>query len=201
MVRIRYNILLIGVLSLQTFWVAGQNIITEEGYTILPITLIDGDTIPNAYIKPVAIYSPRKFKGKRDYREYQRLIRNLKAAYPYSQVAKNKILEMNSHFQTLKTKRERDAYVKVVEKQMRQEFESKLVKLTISQGRILIKLIDRELGRSSYDLVKDLKGGTSAVFWQTIARIFGSNLKTKFDPEGEDKLLNELVVQLEQGLI
>ncbi len=201
MVRIICNILLVGIFSLLTFWAAGQNIITEEGYTILPITIVDGDTIPNAYIKPIAIYSPRKFKGKRDYREYQRLIRNLKAAYPYSQVAKNKILEMNSHFQTIKTKRERDAYVKVVEKQMRQEFESKLVKLTISQGRILIKLIDRELGRSSYDLVKELKGGTSAVFWQTIARVFGSNLKTKFDPEGEDKLLNELVIQLEQGLI
>jgi hypothetical protein len=84
---------------------------------------------------------------------------------------------------------------------MRTEFEGQLVKLTITQGRILIKLIDRELGHSSYDLVKNLKGGTSAFFWQTIARIFGSNLKTKFDPQGEDKVLNELIVQLEMGMI
>lgn len=193
--------ILLLILFALPFMANSQQWVTEEGFTILPVTIVNGDTIPNAYIKPVAIYSPRKFKSKRDYREYQRLIRNLKAAYPYSQVAKSKVLEMNAHFKTLSTKRERDAYVREVEKQMRQEFESQLVRLTITQGRILIKLIDRELGRSSYDLVKELKGGTSAVFWQTVARIFGSNLKAKFDPEGEDRLLNELVIQLEQGLI
>jgi hypothetical protein len=179
----------------------GQQMVTIDGYTILPARVVDGDTIPNAVIQSVTIFSPRKFKGNRDYRQYQRLIRNLKAAYPYAQIAKNTMNEMESHFKTLKTKRERDAYVKEVEKKMRAEFESQLVKLTVSQGKILIKLIDRELGHSSYDLVKDLKGGTSAVFWQTVARIFGSNLKTKFDPEGEDKMLNELIVQLEMGLI
>lgn len=178
-----------------------QQIVTIDGYTILPATVIEGDTLPNAVIQGVTIFSPRKFKSKRDYREYQRLIRNLKAAYPYAQIAKSTMSEMEQHFQTLNTKSERDAYVKEVEKRMRAEFESQLVKLTITQGRILIKLIDRELGHSSYDLVKNLKGGTSAIFWQTIARIFGSNLKTKFDPQGEDKLLNQLVIQLEMGMI
>ncbi len=189
------------LLTLLPFGLQAQQIVTIEGYTVLPATIIDGDTIPNAVIQGVTVFSSRKFNSKRDYREYQRLIRNLKAAYPYAQIAKNKMNEMEQHFQTLKTKRERDAYVKVVENQMRTEFEGQLVKLTITQGRILIKLIDRELGHSSYDLVKNLKGGTSAFFWQTIARIFGSNLKTKFDPQGEDKVLNELIVQLEMGMI
>ncbi len=198
MQKFKYILLLLNLLP---FVLQAQQIITIDGYVILPATIINGDTIPNAVIKGVTVYLPRKFKSKRDFREYQRLIRNLKAAYPYSQIAKSKMNEMEQHFQTLKTKRERDAYVKEVEKQMRDEFESQLVKLTITQGRILIKLIDRELGHSSYDLVKNLKGGTSAFFWQTIARIFGSNLKTKFDPEGEDKLLNELVIQLEMGMI
>lgn len=198
MQKLKYIVFL---LTLLPFGLQAQQIITIEGYTVLPATIIEGDTLPNAVIQGVTVFSPRKFKSKSDYREYQRLIRNLKAAYPYSQIAKNKMSEMEQHFQTLKSKRERDAYVKEVEKQMRTEFEGQLVKLTITQGRILIKLIDRELGHSSYDLVKNLKGGTSAFLWQTIARIFGSNLKAKFDPEGEDKLLNELVVQLELGMI
>lgn len=179
----------------------GQQMVTIDGYTILPARVVDGDTIPNAVIQSVTVLSPRKYKSKRDYRQHQRLIRNLKAAYPYAQIAKNTMSEMENHFQTLNTKKERDAYIKEVEKKMRTDFESQLVKLTVTQGRILIKLIDRELGRSSYDLVKDLKGGTSAVFWQTVARIFGSNLKAKFDSEGEDKMLNELIVQLEMGMI
>jgi hypothetical protein len=193
------NIILFFLLIPLVSW--GQQMVTIDGYTILPARVVDGDTIPNVVIQSVTVFSPRRYKSKRDYRQHQRLIRNLKAAYPYAQIAKNTMSEMENHFQTLNTKKERDAYIKEVEKKMRADFESQLVKLTVSQGRILIKLIDRELGRSSYDLVKDLKGGTSAVFWQTVARIFGSNLKVKFDSEGEDKMLNELIVQLEMGMI
>ncbi|NLI87857.1 MAG: DUF4294 domain-containing protein, partial [Bacteroidales bacterium] len=76
-----------------------------------------------------------------------------------------------------------------------------LRKFTVSQGKMLMKLIDRETGATSYDLVKELKGGFSATFWQGVARLFGSNLKVKFDPEGEDKLLNELIGLYEKGLL
>ena len=91
--------------------------------------------------------------------------------------------------------------MKQVERELRAEFEDQLVKLTISQGRLLIKLIDREIGRTSYDVIRDLRGGVSAVFWQTIARIFGSNLKSEFHAIGEDKLLNELILLHEHGLL
>ena len=143
----------------------------------------------------------RKFASKRDYREHQRLVRNLKIVYPYAQIAKYKISEMDVHYRTLKTDKEKKAYVKQVERELRAEFEDQLVKLTISQGRLLIKLIDREIGRTSYDVIRDLRGGVSAVFWQTIARIFGSNLKSEFHAIGEDKLLNELILLHEHGLL
>lgn len=179
--------------------VLAQKPLTVDGYTILPTTVINGDTLPNALIPAVVVFPQRKFKSKAEYRQYQRLIRNIKIVYPYSQIAKAKVNEMETQFRLLKTDKEREQYIKQVEREMRREFEPQLVNLTISQGRLLIKLIDREIGKTSYDLIKELKGGVSAVFWQTIARIFGSNLKTEFNHEGEDKLINELIILYEHG--
>ena len=178
---------------------SSQKPLTVDGYTILPTTVINGDTLPNALIPAVVVFPQRKFKSKAEYRQYQRLIRNIKIVYPYSQIAKAKVNEMETQFRLLKTDKEREQYIKQVEREMRREFEPQLVNLTISQGRLLIKLIDREIGKTSYDLIKELKGGVSAVFWQTIARIFGSNLKTEFNHEGEDKLINELIILYEHG--
>lgn len=181
--------------------IAQSRPIEKDGYTFVPITVLDGDTIPNVLIPQVVVFPQRKFASKRDYRQYQRLIRNVKVVYPYAQVAKYKISEMEVHYRTLKTDAERKAYVKQVEKELREEFEDQLVKLTISQGRLLIKLIDREVGKTTYSVIRELRGGVSAVFWQTIARIFGSNLKTEFDSVGEDKILNEIIILYEHGLI
>ncbi len=180
---------------------SAQKVIEIDGFKVLPATVIDGDTIPNVLIPQIVVFPTRKFASKRDYREHQRLVRNLKIVYPYAQIAKYKISEMDVHYRTLKTDKEKKAYVKQVERELRAEFEDQLVKLTISQGRLLIKLIDREIGRTSYDVIRDLRGGVSAVFWQTIARIFGSNLKSEFHAIGEDKLLNELILLHEHGLL
>ena len=176
-----------------------QRSVTIDGYTVLPVIVIEGDTLPNALIPQVVVFPARKFKNDREYRQYKRLIKNIKIVYPYSQIAKNKLNEMEYQFRTLKTEKEKEAYVKKVEYEMRKEFESQLVNLTITQGRLLIKLIDREVGKTTYDVINQLKGGVSAVFWQTIARIFGSNLKSEFDTNGEDRLINELIILYENG--
>ena len=81
------------------------------------------------------------------------------------------------------------------------EFEEELRSLTITQGRLLIKLIDRETGHTSFELVRELRGSFPAFFWQTIARLFGSNLKTKFDPAGEDELIDQIILLIESGQI
>ena len=106
---------------------------------------------------------------------------------------------MSAHLLTLKTEKDKRAYIKQVEREIHEEFEGDLKKLTITQGRILLKLIDREVGETSYDLLKEFKGTFSAFFWQTLARIFGHDLKSEFDPEGEDILLNEIVILIENG--
>lgn len=181
--------------------IAAQKTIVIDGFKVLPTIVLEGDTLPNVLIRQIVVFPQRKFTSRRDYRQYQRLIRNLKIVYPYAQIAKYKISEMDAHYRTLRTERERKEYLKQVETELRNEFEHQLVKLTYSQGRLLIKLIDRELGRTTYDIIRELKGGVSAVFWQTIARLFGSNLKSEFNSAGEDKLLNELIILHEHGLL
>ncbi|MFA5648573.1 MAG: DUF4294 domain-containing protein [Bacteroidales bacterium] len=190
------------------FWLLMPNVvlaqskpIVKDGFTFVPITVIDGDTLPNVLIRQVVIFPERKFASKKDYREYWRTARNLKVVYPYAQIAKSKILEMETQYGKLKSDSERKEYIKRVEKELRDEFEGKLVKLTISQGRLLIKLIDREVGKTTYSVIKELQGGFSAGFWQLVARLFGSNLKTEFDEGKEDKVLNELIILYEHGLL
>jgi hypothetical protein len=178
-----------------------QQTVTIDGFTINPVTIIDGETIPNWVIPEIVVFPKRKFKSKRDYRQYQRMIRNLKVVYPYAKIARYKLVEMDYELRNLKTKREKEKYINEVEKEMRDEFEKQLVKLSVTQGKMLIKLIDRETGQTSYDVVKTLKGSFSAAFWQAIARVFGSNLKMEFDEDGEDKILNELIILYEHRQI
>lgn len=161
--------------------------------------ITEGDTILLSSIDEVYIFPLRKFNSARDLRRYRRLIRNVKKAYPYAKLAKAKLDEIEANLAKLKTERTRKDYVKQVEKEIRYEYEDELKKLTITQGRILIKLIDRETGNTSYQLLKELRGSFSAFFWQALARLFGSNLKTEFDAQGEDKLINEIVILIENG--
>ncbi|MBN1990903.1 MAG: DUF4294 domain-containing protein [Bacteroidales bacterium] len=177
----------------------GQSHITVDGYTVLPVTILNGDTLPNVLIQEVAVFPKRIFRSNREYRQYQRMIRNLKIVYPYAKLAQQKLSDMDAHLKTLKTEKERKDYINKAEKELRAEFEPKLVKLTISQGRLLIKLIDRQAGKTTYQVLRELKGSAPAFFWQTVARVFGSNLKSEFDTEGEDKMLNELIVLYEHG--
>ncbi len=174
---------------------------TKEGAGYLQATVIDGDTILHTSIQEIMIFPEWQFNSRRDLRRYERLIYNLKVVYPYAVLASQKLEEMNRVFVTLETEREQKAYIKRVEQELLDEFEDDLKKLTITQGRLLIKLIDRETGNTSYHLLRELRGAFSAFFWQGMARLFGSNLKTQFDAEGEDKLIDQLIQLIEIGQI
>ncbi|RPH30765.1 MAG: DUF4294 domain-containing protein [Bacteroidales bacterium] len=189
--------ILISIIFIPTFDGLAQQTVIIDGFTIPAITTINGEPIPNWLIPEIVVFPKRTFKTKKDYRHYQRMIRNLKTVYPYARIAKDKLKDMNSQLTQLKTKREREQFVNQIEKEIRNDFEKKLMSLTVSQGKMLIKLIDRETGRTSYQLLRELKGNFSAGLWQAVARIFGSNLKSEFDEEGEDKILNELIILYE----
>lgn len=166
-----------------------------------PSIVVDGDTMPYVKIDPVVKKARRRFKSKHDMRQYYRMIRNLKKAYPFAQIAKKEILELNQQLINISSSRERKKLIKATEKRLFDQYEKKLTQLTFSQGKMLIKLIKRETGQTTFQVVRELKGGFSAGFWQGIARLFGSSLKLDYDPKGEDALLEELVLLYEQGLL
>lgn len=169
-----------------------------QGY-LLSAAVIDGDTIPFIRIPAVVVVRQRVFKNERDLQAYRRMIRNLKIVYPYALHARKVFEEMDSVYQTLRTPQEREAYTKKMEKELMAQFEGSIRDLTFSQGRMLIKLIDRETGRTSYDIIRAFRGSFSAGFWQMVARLFGSNLKSRFDAQEEDRILDELIILYEHG--
>ena len=159
-----------------------------------------GDTIYIDEIRASKVYSRLpKQKGK-EWRKYYRLVHNFSKAYPYALVAKKLVMQADSTIAADNLKRvKREKYVNEVQKELFEVFEGQMRKLTVSQGALLMKLIDREVGKSSYSIIKDYKNGIAAGFWQGIAKIFGTDLKKPYDPEGEDKLTEELVEIWEAG--
>ncbi len=179
---------------------ATDTISTLSGITVRA-KIIGGDTIPYIELKPINFFAPRIFANRWEAQRYQRLVYNIKKVYPYARLAGIKLREYNDELAAMKTESERRRAVRQIEKDIRAEFETDLMRLTRTQGMILIKLIDRETRFTSYDLLKDFRGMVSAVFWQSLGRIFGYNLKTNYDPYGEDHLIEEIVLMIEAGIL
>ena len=150
-----------------------------------------------------AVYVFPKLKNRRntkEWREYYRLVYNFKKTYPYALIAKNIIQEADSvlsskHF----SDKASEKYIRNFEIHLFKEFEKPLVNMTFSQGKLLLKLVDREVGQSSFYLIKNYKGGMTVGFWQGIAKIFGSDLIKPYDKFGEDKNTEELVIMYQNG--
>lgn len=165
----------------------------------LPAHIIDGDTIPYVNLAPVLCMGERTFKSKKDQQRWERTKYNVKKVYPYAILAAAKLKEYDRILATLPTQRERDKYMKEAESHLTDEFGDELKKLTVTQGRVLIKLIDRETGKTTYDVVKNMRGGFSAFMWQSVALVFNSNLKADYDAEGEDKSIELAIRLIEDG--
>lgn len=192
--------ILIFILTFTCLWGFGQQP-DSSGVIYMPAKVIEGDTIIVANLKEVVITNNQpQFENRWEEKKYLKLVYNLKKVLPYAKLARQKMDEMNAHFVTLKTEKEKKQYTKQVEQEIRAQFEDQLKNLTITQGRLLIKLIYRETGNTSYELVKEFRGGISAIFWQTLARLFGSNLKSKYEPEGEDRLIEDIILGIESGM-
>ena len=159
----------------------------------------DGVTLPEVEIKEVTVYAHPQFPKKSDFRKYERLVYNLKRVYPYALIVRNKLAQVDNDISKIKDEKERKEYLKKVEKNVFAEYEGDIRDMTISQGRLLIKLIDRETQNTSYVLIKDYRGKFAAAFWQGIARIFGTNLKEEYDPYGEDAIIESIITEIEAG--
>ena len=187
----------IGVLLIISQFLWGQ-VKTEHGY-VVEAKVVDGDTMPHIKLRQVIIFPKRKFKNAKEMLRYRRMVRNVRKVLPYAKYAAIKLKEINDHMETIEDEKKRKSYMDEEEKRLKMEFEEELKRLTVTQGKILIKLIDRETGNTTYTLVKDLKGSFSAFLYQSIARLFGTNLKREYDPTGDDKMLEEIVILIENG--
>jgi len=193
------HLIFFGILALpMTNRVYGQ---TDDGRKALPVTIMNGDTLPTVNMGTVFVIEKKVFKSKSDQRKYDRLERYVTKVYPYAKLAGDLLQSYNDTLVTIKNEVKRKAYMKKVEAELKTQFEGELKKLTVMQGVILVKLIDRETGESSYELVKELRGSMSAFLWQSLARLFGQNLKLKYDPNGEDRDIENIVIMLENGII
>jgi hypothetical protein len=144
---------------------------------------------------------PIKAKNKKELESYWKLVRNVKRVYPYAIIARQRIAEINTELAKIPSSKARKQYIENAEKELFKDFEDDIRTMTFTQGRILIKLIDRETGNTSYALVKEFKGSFSAFFWQGVARIFGSNLKSEYDSKKEDKQIEDIIYRINRGLI
>ncbi len=159
----------------------------------------DGVRIPEIDIKEVVIIGRPSTARKFPFYRYQRLIYNLKKVYPYVQVVRAKLDEANTALEKIPDERDRKKFLRKFEKEIFGEYEDDVRDMTITQGRLLIKLIDRETLNTSYDLIRQYRGTFSAAFWQSIARIFGTDLKAVYDPYGEDAVIEIILNEIQSG--
>ena len=154
----------------------------------------NGDSIALIHILPV-----NKFGRPVDLRRYQKLVRAVKKVYPIAKKAREEMAAMEEEMCALPTKAAQKKYVKGVEERIKQEYTPVLKKMTSYEGKILVKLIDRETEYTAYQIVKDFRGGFVAGFWQGIAKLFGQNLKSEYDKTGEDRMIEQVVTYYELG--
>ena len=138
-------------------------------------------------------------KNKKQEQYFWRTVRDVKKTLPYAKLVASELNMVNMKLVDIKSDRERKKYLNAYEKDLFKKHEADLKKMTINQGRLLMKLIDRECERTSYDLIKNYRGGVSAFFWQGVARVFGSNLKTGYDSQKDDKVLERVILLVEAG--
>lgn len=173
----------------------------QDDKLVLNAKILGGDTIPEVFLNEVEIYSLKLPKSKRGRKRLTKYIKNVKKVYPYARLAGIQLRKYEYQLSQAKNDKARREMMKQAEKEINEKYGGELRNLTFTQGKILIKLIDRETGESSYSLVQDLRGNFTAFFYQAFARIWGYNLKVKYDPEGEDKQLEVIVRMIERGQI
>ena len=166
---------------------------------LTPTYIHEGDTIPYVALPAVYIFKPVTFKNKRQERRYNKLVRDVKKVLPIANEVKNAVIETYEYIMTLPDDKARQRHLKAVEKSVKEQYTPRMKKLTFSQGKLLIKLVDRQTNSTGYELVKAFLGPFRAGFYQAFAALFGASLKKEYDPQGEDALTEQVVLMVENG--
>lgn len=167
----------------------------------LPVDLYDGDTIPVIHLPNVYIYNPPEFKNRRQERFYWRTVRDIKKTLPIAREVRGIIIETYEYLLTIPEEKDREAHLAAVEKGMLEQYTPQMKKLTFNQGKMLIKLVDRECQQTGYELIKVFMGSLKANFYQAFAALFGASLKKEYDPELEDAEIEEIIFWIDNGAL
>ena len=161
--------------------------------------LVDGDSIPYMEMPKVYVYPEPTFKSKKQQQAYLRLVNNVKKVLPLAKQARIMLIETAEYIETLPTQKERDEHLKKVEAAIVAEYKPIMKKLTFSQGKLLIKLIDRECHSTAFEAIQAFIGPVRSGMWQAFAWMFGASLKKGYDAEGVDRLTERVVLMVESG--
>lgn len=159
-------------------------------------TIDRGDSIPHIEILAVPVFSRAA-----DLKRYERLVRAVRKVYPVAKTARKKLAEMEARLGEIDSKKGQKAYIRQVYDEIKREYTPVLKRMTRTEGRVLLKLIDRETEYTAYEVLREFRGGFIAGFWQGVSRIFGQDLKSEYDAEGEDRMIEQIIIYHEAGLI
>ncbi|MFO0356006.1 MAG: DUF4294 domain-containing protein [Sphingobacteriaceae bacterium] len=189
-------LVLFGLLLLPKFSVSQNEL--QHGIRCYAI-VENNDTIPVFYLNEVDVTTNMVFKTRRQYEQWTRVKYNVKKVYPYAILASAKLKQYDLILSKMEDEDIRKAYLRVCEKDLRHEFEDELKGLSVSQGRVLMKLINRETGKTTYTIVKELRGSFQASMWQALAKLFGNDMKTEYDSQTEDVMIEKAIAMVERG--
>ncbi|MEQ3665528.1 MULTISPECIES: DUF4294 domain-containing protein [unclassified Olleya] len=191
------------LLCIPTLLVGQEVNIIEQDSTEVEYIIIEGDSIPqkSIYLDEVMILDKLSFKSKEDRRRYLILGRKTLKVYPYAKLAADRLNALNTRLQSLDRKRDKKKYAKKVQKYIEEEFSEELKKLTRTEGQILVKLIHRQTGKTTFDLIKELRSGWRAFWFNSTAYLFNISLKREYDPENveEDYLIEDILIRAWQN--
>ena len=191
------------ILTLFALFLSFQSVLAQDkqsrGGYLVPVCIYEGDTIPCVQLPTVYIFKPLKFKNDKERMEYYRLVRNVKKVYPIAREINRTILETYEYLQTLPNEKARQKHIKRVEKGLKDQYTPRMKKLSFAQGKLLIKLVDRQSNQTSFELVKAFMGPFKAGFYQAFAALFGASLKKEYHPEDDDKMVERVVTLVENG--
>ena len=167
----------------------------------LPVDIYEGDTIPVVHLPNVYIYRPPQFGSRRQERFYWRNVRDVKKTLPIAREVRGIIIETYEYLLTIPDEKARQAHLEAVEKGLLDQYTPRMRKLTFRQGKMLIKLIDRECQQTGFELIKVFMGSLKANFYQTFAALVGASLKKEYDPDIEDAEIEEIIFWIDNGAL
>ena len=172
-----------------------------SGDPIVWIEKNEKETMLMVYLNDIYIFPPEKFKNKNQEKFYWTTVRDVKLTLPYAKLIAFELNKTNKKLISLPDDKERKKYLSQYEKAVLKQYEPSLKKMNINQGKMLLKLIDRECNQSPFELIKAYRGSLTAFFWQGVARIFGSNLKAEYDGSDKDKIVERIIILVEEKRI